>query len=55
MLAIIYSTILMFQGPATESSWQQFREFFNEYFNYPGFELWQIRQFGDICRRAHLT
>lgn len=42
MLAIIYSTILLFQAPAAESSWQQFREFFSEYFNYPGFELWRF-------------
>jgi F0F1-type ATP synthase membrane subunit b/b' len=42
MLAIIYSTILLFQAPATESSWQQFREFFNEYLNYPGFEIWRF-------------
>jgi len=42
MLAIIYSTILLFQAPAAESSWQQFRDFFNEYLNYPGFEIWRF-------------
>lgn len=42
MLAFIYSTILLLQEPATRSSWAQFREFFNEYLNYPGFELWKF-------------
>lgn len=42
MLAFIYSTVLLFQEPATRSSWAQFREFFSEYLAYPGFEIWKF-------------
>ena len=42
MFAIIYSTILLFAEAGNESAWGRFREFFSEYFSYPGFELWKF-------------
>src|SRR5689334_22338292 len=42
MFAIIYSTILLLAGTSNESAWSRFREFFAEYFSYPGFEIWKF-------------
>jgi F-type H+-transporting ATPase subunit b len=42
MFAIIYSTILLFAEAGSESAWSRFREFFSEYFSYPGFEIWKF-------------
>jgi F-type H+-transporting ATPase subunit b len=42
MFAIIYSTILLFAEGSTQSAWSRFREFFNEYLSYPGFEIWKF-------------
>jgi len=44
MFALIYSSILLFAAEAahSESAWSRFREFFSEYFNYPGFAIWKF-------------
>lgn len=42
MFAIIYSTILFFAVASSQSAWSRFREFFAEYFSYPGFEIWKF-------------
>jgi F0F1-type ATP synthase membrane subunit b/b' len=42
MFAIIYSTILLFAAASSESAWSRFREFFADYFSYPGFEIWKF-------------
>jgi F0F1-type ATP synthase membrane subunit b/b' len=42
MFAIIHSTILLFVEASTRSTWSAFRQFFDQYFNVPGFELWKF-------------
>ena len=42
MFAIIYSIIFLFAEAASQSAWSRFREFFSQYFSYPGFEIWKF-------------
>src|SRR5437764_3213374 len=42
MFAIITSIVLLFAEAGSESAWGRFREFFSEYFSYPGFEIWKF-------------
>jgi len=42
MFAIIYSIIYLFADATTQSGWSKFREFFAQYFSYPGFEIWKF-------------
>jgi len=42
MFALIYSTILLFAETGSQSAWSRFREFFNDYLSYPGFEAWKF-------------
>lgn len=46
MSAFLFSFILIFAetaaGAKSEGAWENFVHFWNEYFNYPGFELWRF-------------
>lgn len=46
MIALILSNILLFTAEAAgaggHSAWQSFRESFDSYLNYPGFEIWKF-------------
>lgn len=42
MLALIYSFIFLFAGSSHAGETGGFTRFWNEYFNYPGFEAWKF-------------
>jgi len=42
MFAIINSIIFLLAEAGTQSGWTRFREFFSQYFNYPGYEIWKF-------------
>jgi len=38
--------LFLAEGAASQGNWAAFREFWNHYFNYPGFELWKFINLG---------